>query len=201
VSKARSRRPGARSRARLPLPRSLTLAVLAALVLLSALAPRWFGAWWDELFPAAPRGDPPPVTEGIHRVERVVDGDTVVLSCGTRVRLIGADTPETVKPNHPVEPFGPEATEFTRSWVEGSDVRIEFDGDRVDRYGRVLALVWVGDRMLNEELIRAGLAEARTQYNYSMALKGRFLAAQAEAQAARRGIWSLPKPAASPGNG
>ena len=55
--------------------------------------------------------------EGQPQVQRVVDGDTLVLTDGTKIRLIGADTPETVKPHHEVERFGPEASEFTRKFV------------------------------------------------------------------------------------
>ena len=95
----------------------------------------------------------------------MVDGDTFVLAdAKEHVRLIGADTPETVKPNWPVEPWGPEATAFTKQFLAGGEVRLEFDGPPRDKYGRMLAFVWVGDRMLNEELIRAGLARAELQY-------------------------------------
>lgn len=132
---------------------------------------------------------PEALSAGVYRVDRVVDGDTLVLAGGHRVRLIGADTPETVKPNHPVEPWGREATEFTRRFVSGGEVRIEFDGSRNDKYGRWLAHVWVGDRLLEEELIRAGLARAETGYSYSLATKARFLEAQSEARVAGRGIW------------
>lgn len=127
---------------------------------------------------------------GPHQVKRVVDGDTLELSNGARVRLIGVNTPETVKPNAPVEPFGPEASAMTKEFVSAGEVRLTFDGDRMDKYGRHLAVVWVGEQMLNEELLRAGLAVAEPQYRYSAELKKRFLRAQSEAQAARRGIWS-----------
>ncbi|MFH1266468.1 MAG: thermonuclease family protein, partial [Planctomycetota bacterium] len=111
-----------------------------------------------------------------------------------RIRLQGIDTPESVKPNHPVEPFGPEASEFTRRFVAegGGRVRLQFDRERVDKYGRFLAYVWVDDRMLNEELLRAGLATAETGFRYSKAMKDRFRRAEDEAKAAGRGIWSRP---------
>jgi micrococcal nuclease len=126
-----------------------------------------------------------------HRIARVVDGDTLQLAKSKeRVRLIGANTPETVKQNWPVEPWGPEASQFTKEFVAGGEVRLEYDVERQDRYGRTLAYVWVGDRMLNEELIRAGLAKAEMQYRYSKAMKARFREAEREAKAARRGIWS-----------
>jgi micrococcal nuclease len=133
---------------------------------------------------------PETLAPGVYQVDRVVDGDTLVLSNQHRVRLIGADTPETVKPGHPVEPYGADAAEFTRRFVAGGLVRLEFDGPRRDKYGRLLAHVWVGDRMLEEELIRAGLARAETGYSYSSGMKSRFLEAQSQAQAAGRGIWS-----------
>ena len=133
---------------------------------------------------------PAALDEGTYRVQRVVDGDTLVLTGGTRVRLIGADTPETVHPDLPVQPWGPEATEFTRRFVSGRPIRLQFDGRKQDRHGRVLAHVWVDDRMLGEALIRAGLATAETRYRYSARVKNRLLTAQGEAQAQRRGIWS-----------
>ncbi len=156
------------------------------LLLVAALA----AAVWHWWHPAAQQPAPQSLPEGVYQVKRVVDGDTLLLTNGCRVRLIGADTPETVKPDHPVEPWGPEATQFTRQFIGHGEVRLQFDRERIDKYGRLLAYVWVGKRMLNEELIRAGLARAEPQYHYSKAMKDRFLAAQMEARAARRGIWS-----------
>jgi micrococcal nuclease len=131
-------------------------------------------------------------------VQRVVDGDTLLLDRGVRLRLMGVDTPETVKPNVAVESFGPEATQFTRDFVAGGRVRLQFDQERVDRFGRWLAYVWVDDRLLNEELLRAGLARWEPQFHYSLAMKTRFRRAEAAARSAGRGIWSLPKAAESP---
>ncbi|MFC1596587.1 thermonuclease family protein [Planctomycetota bacterium] len=135
---------------------------------------------------------PEALSEATYRVERVVDGDTLLLANRARVRLQGVDTPETVKPNHPVEPFGPEASEFTRQFVAqaGGAVRLQFDRERIDKYGRHLAYVWAGERMLNEELVREGLATAETGFRYSQSMKTRFRRAEDEARAARRGIWS-----------
>jgi micrococcal nuclease len=133
---------------------------------------------------------PEPLAEGHYHVQRVVDGDTLLLHGGARVRLMGVDTPETVKPDHPVEPWGPEASEFTRSFVGGGDVRLQFDRERTDRFGRYLAYVWVRDRLLNEELLRAGLARWEPGYHYNQSMKTRFRRAQREAQNAQRGLWS-----------
>ena len=173
-------------RRRLPRKPWQAFLLILFLVALSAL-----NVWRPDLFQ---RESLRPIEAGSHRVARVVDGDTLVLAdADQRVRLIGADTPETIKPNWPVEPWGPEATAFTRKFLSGGEVRLEFDGDRRDKYNRMLAYVWVGDRMLNEELICAGLARAELQYHYSATMKTRFRRAEAEARAARKGIWSVEK--------
>jgi len=144
-----------------------------------------------------------PIEEGIWTVVHVVDGDTLRIEdgAGTKyyVRLIGADTPETVKPNHPVEPFGLEASEFTKRKIaeSGNRVRLSFDGDQVDKYGRSLAMVYLqmpdgNEVWLNELLIREGLARAQTQYRFSKGAKDAFRSAETEAKNAKRNLWSLP---------
>ena len=159
--------------------------VVVFLVVLSALL---IQQWRPELFQY---NTPQTMESASVRVARVVDGDTLVLADSKeRIRLIGANTPETVKPNWPVEPWGPEATAFTKQFVSGGEVRLEFDGPPRDKYGRMLAFVWVGDRMLGEELIRAGLARAELKYPYSAEKKARLRRAEAEARAEHRGIWS-----------
>lgn len=132
----------------------------------------------------------PPLPAGTYAVERVVDGDTLKLADGRSVRVIGVDTPESVRPNHPVEPWALEASAFTRRFVGSNPVRLEFDGPRRDRYGRTLAHVWVNDALLAEALLRAGLARAETQYPFSAERKTRFEAAERAARRAGRGIWS-----------
>lgn len=130
-------------------------------------------------------------------VTRVVDGDTIEVAgpdgATSTVRLIGVDTPETVKPNAPVECFGPQASEYTSTILTGRAVRLEHDqtvGD-TDRYDRTLAYVWtVQDRRLfNLALIEAGAAREytydRTRYRYRNA----FRAAQSDAQRDRHGLW------------
>lgn len=142
-------------------------------------------------------GEAPPVDTGTPGqtfvVQRVVDGDTLLLEGGERVRLIGVDTPETVREDYPVEPWGPEASQFTKRMVEGRSVQLTFDKERRDRFGRLLAYVHIDDVLLNEELIRAGLSEAQLQYPYSSAMKRRFREAEDDAKAAHRGLWSQPE--------
>ena len=130
--------------------------------------------------------------DGEYTVERVVDGDTLLLTSGVSVRLQGIDTPETVRPNHPVERWGHEASEFTAQFIDAAEnkVRLSFGAERIDRYGRWLAFVWKDGQMLNEQLVRAGLAEARLDYRYAGKMKRRLKSAQDEARAASRGMWS-----------
>jgi micrococcal nuclease len=113
------------------------------------------------------QGPPPEDGGGGQRayVSRVIDGDTVEVRLGSReddVRYIGIDTPETVKPGTPVQCFGPEAHDRNQRLVEGRTVRLVFDRERRDVYGRLLAYVWVGRRMVNAELVRDGYARTLT---------------------------------------
>lgn len=137
-----------------------------------------------------------PDVQTVH-VERCVDGDTLLVrseSFQWRVRLIGCNTPETVKPGAQIEPFGPEATAYTKQRIAdwNETVTLVADGDRTDQYGRRLAFVYLGsnrENLLNEELIRNGLARATVQYRFSSEMKERLKAAQNEAKEAKRGIW------------
>ncbi|HEX7279280.1 MAG TPA: thermonuclease family protein [Solirubrobacterales bacterium] len=98
-------------------------------------------------------------------VARVVDGDTVEVELDGEiedVRYIGVDTPETVKPEEPVECFGPQASSFNHRLVEFRRERLVFDRERRDQYGRLLAYVYLGDRFVNAELVRRGLARTLT---------------------------------------
>jgi len=158
---------------------------VAILLLLVLVAARYL--WQQPEVPAPPES----LAEGLYTVARVVDGDTLVLQDGVRLRLIGIDCPESVKPDHPVEPFGPEASQFTRNFIGQQQVHLQFDLEREDQFGRMLAFVFVGERMLNEELVRAGLARYQGQYRYAENMKRRLRVAQDEARAAKRGIWSL----------
>jgi len=99
------------------------------------------------------------------RVERVVDGDTILVRLGGRdeyVRLIGVDTPETVKPDTPVQCFGERASHFTKRRLAGRRVRLVFGAEPRDVYGRLLAYVYVGRRLFNSSLARRGLARPLT---------------------------------------
>ena len=127
-------------------------------------------------------------------VARVVDGDTIVVRANggeDRVRYIGVDTPETVAPGQPVQPYGPEASSFNRALVEGKQVCLEKDITDRDRYGRLLRYAWLADgRLVNEELLLAGLATVVTYPPDVKYVESRYLPAQRAAREAGRGIWA-----------
>jgi micrococcal nuclease len=137
----------------------------------------------------APEAELPPLDSGQPRLcVRVVDGDTLVLDGGERVRLIGVNAPESVDPRRPVEPFGEESAAFTRRMAEGRRVRLEFDLERRDQYGRTLAYVFLEDgTFLNAEIIRQGYARAYTGFPFRY--RDEFVALEREARRERRGLW------------
>ncbi len=132
-------------------------------------------------------------TEGYVVGRRVLDGDTIELETGEKVRLIGVDTSETRDPRKSVEYFGPEATAFTKSMVEGKRVRLEMDQanahlGHTDKYLRILAYVILEDgTFLNAEIIKEGFGLADTQYPFIYEKEFRLLEEEAINQ--KRGLW------------
>ena len=119
---------------------------------------------------------------------RVIDGDTIELDGGERVRLIGVNAPESVDPRRPVERFGKEASEFTRRLAEGKSVRLEYDEETQDRYGRTLAYIYLPDgTLLNAEIIRQGYGYAYTRFAYRRTQE--FVRLEREAREQGRGLW------------
>jgi micrococcal nuclease len=106
-----------------------------------------------------------------------------------RVRLIGVDTPETVHPEKPVEYFGEEASAFTKKMVEGKKVLLKYDFQRRDKYGRLLAYVYLEDgTLLNAEIIKQGYGFAYTKYPFKYL--DNFRRYEKEARENRRGLWA-----------
>jgi micrococcal nuclease len=122
---------------------------------------------------------------------RVVDGDTIIVNIDgrkERVRLIGVDTPETKHPNKPVEYFGREASAFTTHMVEGKKVNLEYDWQRRDKYGRLLAYVYLEDgTFLNAEIIKQGFGFAYTRFPFKYL--DEFRRYEREARKAYKGLW------------
>ncbi len=119
-------------------------------------------------------------------VTRVIDGDTVVIDTGQRVRYIGIDTPE-VYPQP--EAGGMEAWQANRKLVEGKKVRLERDVSDTDKYGRLLRYVYVNDTLVNAELVRLGLAEARA-YPPDTEYQDLLEQLETEARQVGRGMWA-----------
>jgi micrococcal nuclease len=125
-------------------------------------------------------------------VVRVVDGDTIHVQLGDRVekvRYIGMNTPET---HHPPGARSPAAGKPPRSigssWI-GQRVRLELDAQVRDQYGRLLAYVWVGNVMVNAELVRRGYAQVMT-IPPNVKHAALFVRLQREAREAGRGLWA-----------
>ena len=130
------------------------------------------------------------------RVVSVADGDTLTVDQNGRrvtVRLLGVDTPETKRPDTPVQCWGPQASEYTHGRADNQTVRLETDPtqDRVDRYGRTLAYVWLpSGSMLNYELLEYGHAREYTYHHRDYRYATQFRAAASEAREAHRGLWA-----------
>jgi micrococcal nuclease len=127
------------------------------------------------------------------RVVRAVDGDTIVVDVGgrqERVRYIGVDTPESVKPGARVQCFGNYASRFNHMLVDGRRVRLVTDSEERDRYGRLLAYVYRADdgMFVNAELVRDGYARPLT-IAPNRRFADDFQALASEARHARRGLW------------
>ncbi len=129
-----------------------------------------------------------------HRVVRVVDGDTIIISKDgqeVRVRLIGVDTPETVHPRKKVEFYGREASQFTKNLLQGESVWLKYDGTKptTDKYRRLLAYVHrVPDGLfVNLEIVRQGYGHAYTKYAFNqMELFRKY---ERQARTSGRGLW------------
>jgi micrococcal nuclease len=160
--------------------------VLLAAVALLVLRPRER----REPEPGAP-------ASAIARVVRVIDGDTFEAALPEDgredVRLIGVDTPETVKPGTPVQCYGERASHFTHRLLRGRRVRLVAGVEPRDVYGRLLAYVHLGRRLVNAVLVRRGLARSLT-IPPNDRLAPRFRRLELRAARAGRGLWGACPP-------
>ncbi len=128
------------------------------------------------------------------KVTRVVDGDTVKVELlngkEETVRLILVDTPETKHPQLKVQPFGPEASDYTTEHLTNQEVTLEFDAEERDRYGRLLAYIWVDSKLFNEELVAKGLARVAV-FPPNTKYVDEFRKTQDQARKNKLGIWSI----------
>lgn len=189
--------PRSRPLPRLPVPFPVLLA-------LAAIAGGWLVARnHQDDAPSPARGDARRAIAALSvpgaraTVTRTVDGDTAVLrfrdkrgSATATVRYLGVDTPESVHPDKPVQCYGPQASHANRSWVQGHRVRLRFDRERVDPYGRILAALrpdgW--RQSVSERLIAEGYARVLT-IAPNGATAPRLKQLQRTAKQQRRGLW------------
>lgn len=140
--------------------------------------------------PAATDVPPPDLQRGARRVLQVEDGNTLVLNSGHRIRLLGADAPESRHMELPVQRFGQEAAEFLKSLALGRDCTLKYEGAGFyDDSGRLLAYVYVNGRMLNEEVLRSGYGFVSFQFPFSS--EAQFMEIEREARARQLGLWNL----------
>ena len=143
----------------------------------------------DDAARAAPAVEAPVTTDEPRRVRKVIDGDTITVSGVGTVRLLGVDAPEKTGGYREAERYGDEATRFMRELVDGKLVRLEYDGERKDKFDRTLAYVLLEDGTIaNEAIIRAGWAKTYRRFTYRR--KPQFQAAERDARAAGRGMWA-----------
>ena len=144
--------------------------------------------------PARPANAAPGALDPNATLVRVIDGDTIVASIGghdEKIRLIGIDTPETVKPNTPVQCFGPQASAFTKSLLPpGTALHLERDAEGRDDYGRLLAYVYRADDglFINLSIVQQGDARLLT-FPTNTVHAPEFIAAARTAEQADLGLW------------
>ena len=165
--------------------RSAKNPLIAIIVLLSLFSARYIADYIKQ--PASAKKS---ATGYVFFVKRVIDGDTIVLSTGERVRYIGINTPEIHHPRKGIEYYGPEAADFNKRLVLGKKVKLEFDAERLDRYGRTLAYVYLEDgTFVNAELLRQGYARTMT-IRPNIKYADLFKRLQEEARRQKRGMWA-----------
>lgn len=142
----------------------------------------------------APQPAPAPQpAQAQYKVLRVIDGDTIEIEMAgkaEKVRLIGVNTPESVHPDESKNvPFGKVASDFTKAALEGKNVVLEYDVTPRDKYGRILAYVWVDGKMFNKTLLENGMAEVKT-YPPDVKYVDDFTRLQETARSAKAGMWA-----------
>lgn len=152
------------------------------------------GGWLDRAGQTAQQSNP-----GLYSVARYVDGDTIAVNMNGNIetiRFIGVDTPETHKPNTPVQCYGPEAAANTKAQISKfGKVRLQADSldTNRDRYGRLLRYVYLPDgTLLNEKIIQDGYGFAYLNFPFSK--KDQFAKDGQAAQAAKAGLWAACQP-------
>jgi len=157
------------------------------IIILFTWAGQQYG-WFDGASQQVAKNQP-----GLYSVSRFVDGDTITIDMNGKtetVRMIGVDTPETHKPNTPVQCYGPAAATYTKHLIGDKSVRLEADpkNQNRDRYGRLLRYVYLPDgHLVESELIKNGYGFAYTSFPFSKA--DQFVADELAAKSTGKGLW------------
>jgi micrococcal nuclease len=166
------------------------LVFIAALIYVVATQ----SGWIKDTAKTVQQSDP-----GLYSIDHYVDGDTIAVNMNgsiETIRFIGVDTPETHKPNTPVQCYGPEAAAYTKAQISKfGKVRLQADplDTNRDRYNRLLRYVYLPDGTLqNEQLIKNGYGFAYLSFPFSK--KNQFATDQKAAQAAKLGLWATCQP-------
>jgi len=125
-----------------------------------------------------------PQTFTFAKVTRVIDGDTFVIDTGAHVRYIGMNAPEM----NPLECYATEATEIDKNLVLGKEVKLVKDVSETDKYGRLLRFVYIGNQMIDDELVKVGAAKIET-VPPDVEFKDQFLQSQNFAKENKLGLW------------
>lgn len=133
-------------------------------------------------------------------INRVIDGDTVLLQDGRTVRYLNIDTPETKKPNTPVQCYGKEASDYNRGLTEGKTVTIVAEKELQDRYGRELRFIFLKGKnvdditqSVNAQMVQKGFARSSI-YSPNNRFEKEFISLEQAAQKKDLGVWKCPKP-------
>lgn len=164
----------------------ISLVASATMAVIIALGQQY--GWFSEVQQTAEQNAP-----GLYTIQRFVDGDTIAVDMnGTTetVRMIGVDTPETHRPNTPVQCYGPAASAYTKNLIGTQKVRLEADptNQNRDRYDRLLRYVYLPDnRLVAKEVIANGYGFAYTSFPFTK--KAEFIEAESQAKTANKGLW------------
>lgn len=135
-----------------------------------------------------------PTVRPVVVVRYVIDGDTLDLDDGRRVRLLGIDAPEAGFKNKIAEPWSEESTGWLRDQVEGRNVQLRIDSTEKDRYGRTLAWIFEpGGTLINQESLRQGHAKLLPDFGLPDDLEPALREAESEARIQKRGLWGISR--------
>jgi len=171
---------------------------LASLIIFIILVVATKSGWLNKPAQVAQVNQP-----GLYSVSKFVDGDTIEVNMNGHnetIRFIGIDTPETHKPNTPVQCYGPEAAAFTKSFIGSNNVRLQADpmDTNRDRYGRLLRYVYLPDgTLVDAKLISEGYAFAYTLFPFQQ--KEAFVSLENQAKQAKKGLWGACQVTVEPG--